>query len=130
MFFSYESYVLMSIPFREIRGIITKCVFSGRCTQRPYPPHSSLLKSRCRFPSLQTADVCGTSEYHGFKNPRLFALSGIASFRRHYLYIITEKRKRLEDVNMNSRGLLSPRFLSWKKSSILQKAAPKCSTIV
>ena len=61
--------------------------------------HYSLLKSHCRFPSLQTADVCGTSEYHGFKNPRLFALSGIASFRRHYLYIITEKRKRLEDGN-------------------------------
>ena len=72
--------------------------------------HYSLLKSHCRFPSLQTADVCGTSEYHGFKNPRLFALTGIASFRRHYLYIITEKRKRLEDVNMNSRGLLNPRF--------------------
>ena len=61
--------------------------------------HYSLLKSHCRFPSLQTADVCGTSEYHGFKNPRLFALTGIASFRRHYLYIITEKRKRLEDGN-------------------------------
>ena len=72
--------------------------------------NNSLLKNRCRFPSLQTADVCGTSEYHGFKNPRLFALSGIASFRRHYLYIITEKRKRLEDVNMNSRGLSSLRF--------------------
>ena len=24
-------------------------------------------------------------EYHGFKNPRLFALSGIASFRRPHL---------------------------------------------
>ena len=74
--------------------------------------YRSSLKSRCRFPSLQTADVCGTLEYHGFKNPRLFALSGIASFRRHYLlYIITEKRKRLEDGNMNSRGLSSLRFI-------------------
>ena len=49
-------------------------------------------------------------EYHGFKNPRLFALSGIASFRRPHLYIIMEKIKRLEDANMNSRGLLSLRF--------------------
>ena len=65
--------------------------------------HYSLLKSHCRFPSLQTADVCGTSEYHGFKNPRLFALTGISSFRRHYLYIITEKRKRLEDGNRQRR---------------------------
>ena len=72
--------------------------------------HYSLLKSRCRFPSLQTANVWDMLEYHGFKNPRLFALTGIASFRRHYLYIITEKRKRLEDGNMNSRGLSSLRF--------------------
>ena len=41
--------------------------------------------------SKQTADVWDTLEYHGFKNPRLFALSGIASFRRPRLYIITEK---------------------------------------
>ena len=46
---------------------------------------------------------------HGFKNPRLFALSGIASFRR--LYLFTERRKRLEDGNMNSRGLSSLRFI-------------------
>ena len=71
--------------------------------------HNSLLKNRCRFPSLQTVDVWGTHEYHGFKNPRLFALSGIASFRR--LYLFTEKRKRLEDGELNSRGLSSLRFI-------------------
>ena len=68
-----------------------------------------MLKSRFRSPSLQTVDVWGTLEYHGFKNPRLFALSGIASFRR--LYLFTERRKRLEDANMNSRGLSSLRFI-------------------
>ena len=51
----------------------------------------------------------GAHEYHGFKNPRLFALSGIASFRR--LYLFTEKRKRLEDGELNSRGLSSLRFI-------------------
>ena len=71
--------------------------------------NNSLLKNRCRFPSLQTADVWGTHEYHGFKNPRLFALSGIASFRR--LYLFTERRKRLEDGELNSRGLSSLRFI-------------------
>ena len=71
--------------------------------------NNSLLKNRCRFPSLQTVDVWGTHEYHGFKNPRLFALSGIASFRR--LYLFTEKRKRLEDGELNSRGLSSLRFI-------------------
>ena len=75
----------------------------------PLITHYSLLKSRFRSPSLQTADVWGTLEYHGFKNPRLFALSGIASFRR--LYLFTERRKRLEDANMNSRGLSSLRFI-------------------
>ena len=131
MFFPFDSYVLMSSPFREIitlvfssdaarnvpTPLITHCsqlknmsllFFCQKISQ--LTAYRSSLKSRCRFPSLQTADVCGTSEYHGFKNPRLFALSGIASFRRHYLYIITEKRKRLEDVNMNSRGLSSLRF--------------------
>ena len=75
----------------------------------PLITHYSLLKNRCRFPSLQTANVWGALEYHGFKNPRLFALSGIASFRRHYLF--TEKRKRLEDGELNSRGLSSLRFI-------------------
>ena len=75
----------------------------------PLITHYSLLKSRCRSPSLQTVDVWGTHEYHGFKNPRLFALSGIASFRRHYLF--TEKKKRLEDGELNSRGLSSLRFI-------------------
>ena len=77
----------------------------------PLITHNSLLENHCRFPSLQTADVWGALEYHGFKNPRLFALSGIASFRRHYLYIITGKRKRLEDGELNSRGLSSLRFI-------------------
>ena len=75
----------------------------------PLITHYSLLKSRFRSPSLQTANVWGALEYHGFKNPRLFALSGIASFRRHYLF--TEKKKRLKDGNMNSRGLSSLRFI-------------------
>ena len=64
--------------------------------------NNSLLKNRCRFPSLQTADVWGgRMNSHGFKNPRLFALSGIASFRR--LYLFTERRKRLEDANRQRR---------------------------
>ena len=91
------------------------------------------LGNRCRFPSLQTADVRVTFEYHGFKNPRLFALSGIASFRPPFI-TITEKENvwktwtwiaggfqasgfimsvyqwRLKDAKLNSRGLLSP----WK----------------
>ena len=77
----------------------------------PLITHYSLLKNHCRFPSLQTANVWGALEYHGFKNPRLFALSGIASFRRHYLYIITKKRKRLKDEILNSRGLSSLRLI-------------------
>ena len=107
-------------------------VLFGRCTQTSLPSHPSsliahnsspkmsfcsfvekthnpLLTNHCRFPSLQTANVWGALEYHGFKNPRLFALSGIASFRRHYLF--TEKKKRLKDGNMNSRGLSSLRFI-------------------
>ena len=42
------------------------------------------LGNRCRFPSLQTANVWDMLEYHGFKNPRLFALSGIASLQTPY----------------------------------------------
>ena len=82
-------------------------VFSRK--NSPLITHYSLLKSRFRSPSLQTANVWGALEYHGFKNPRLFALSGIASFRRHYLF--TEKKKRLEDGELNSRGLSSLRFI-------------------
>ena len=70
----------------------------------------SFYETHSSQPSLQTANVWDMLEYHGFKNPRLFALSGIASFRRPHLYIIMEKIKRLEDANMNSRGLLSLRF--------------------
>ena len=111
---SRQSPQRFKVIFCEIREreIIT-LVFSSdaaRNVPTPLTAHRSSLKSRCRIPSLQTADVWGTPEYHGFKNPRLFALTGIASFRRHYLYIITEKRKRLEDGNMNSRGLSSLRF--------------------
>ena len=132
MFFSYESYVLMSSPFREIitlvlssdaaRNVPTLLIthysqlknmsllfFCQKISQ--LTTYRSSLKSRCRFPSLQTADVCGTSEYHGFKNPRLFALSGIASFRRHTFRTRDNRELRLEDAKLNSRGLSSP----WKQ---------------
>ena len=85
------------------------CSSVGKTHRSLLITQSSLLKNHCRFPSLQTADVWGALEYHGFKNPRLFALSGIASFRR--LYLFTEKRKRLEDGELNSRGLSSLRFI-------------------
>ena len=56
MFFPFDSYVLMSSPFREIREIITLAFSSDAARRRPYPltAHRPSLAS-LPFPVLQTA---------------------------------------------------------------------------
>ena len=72
--------------------------------------HRSMLKT-VAVPRLYRRHFPLTYLFHGFKNPRLFALRASRLYRRFYNdERITMNENRLKDVNTNSRGLLSPRL--------------------